>query len=60
METTPGPVRDNDYGASTREAAEVVELDRAETMRLLATVGYGRVVFSQFTEHAATYTDEDE
>ena len=45
METTPGRVRDNSDGTSTREAAEVVELDRAEAMRLMASVGYGRVVF---------------
>ena len=47
METTPGPMGDNGDGASTREAAEVVELDRAEAMGLLASVSYGRVVFSQ-------------
>ena len=47
METTPGPMRDNGDGASTREAAEVVELDRAEAMGLLASVSYGRVVFSR-------------
>jgi hypothetical protein len=28
-------------------AREVVELDRAEAMRLLASIGYGRLVFSQ-------------
>ena len=42
-----GPARDNGDGASTREAAEVVELDRAEAMRPMASVGYGRVVFTQ-------------
>ncbi|HUH71072.1 MAG TPA: pyridoxamine 5'-phosphate oxidase family protein [Mycobacterium sp.] len=47
METTPGPVRAKGDGASTSEAAEVVELDRAEAMRLLASVGHGRVVFSE-------------
>ena len=47
MERTLSPMWNNDDGASTREAAGVVELDRAEAMRLLASVGYGRVVFSQ-------------
>ena len=47
MERTPGPMRDNGDGASTREAAGFVELDRAEAMRLMASVGYGRVVFTQ-------------
>ena len=37
----------NPYGASAAVVREVIELDRAEAMRLLATVGYGRVVFTR-------------
>jgi hypothetical protein len=38
---------DNPFGSSTGMSREVVELDRAEAMRLLASVPYGRVVFTQ-------------
>jgi len=36
---------DSDLGAA-RAAPEIVELNRAEAMRLLASVSYGRVVFT--------------
>lgn len=38
---------DNPDGASANIAREVVELDRGEAMRLLASVGHGRVVFTR-------------
>jgi nitroimidazol reductase NimA-like FMN-containing flavoprotein (pyridoxamine 5'-phosphate oxidase superfamily) len=40
-------VTDIPDGPSANLVREVVELDRAEAMRLLASVGYGRVVFTR-------------
>jgi hypothetical protein len=41
------PTTDDLGGSSVDYAREVVELDREEAMRLLASVDYGRVVFTQ-------------
>ena len=38
---------DNPDGGSTNTAREVIELDRAEAMRLLASVDHGRMVFTR-------------
>jgi hypothetical protein len=38
---------DNPDGANAALAREVIELGRGEAMRLLASVGYGRVVFTR-------------
>jgi nitroimidazol reductase NimA-like FMN-containing flavoprotein (pyridoxamine 5'-phosphate oxidase superfamily) len=40
-------VTENRDGAGAGVARDVVELDRAEAMRLLASVDYGRVVFTR-------------
>jgi len=37
----------NDAGAGTELVREVIELDRTEAMRLLASVSHGRVVFTR-------------